>query len=185
LKNEKKLVDDIDRGMFARMTESKDTNVDSLLAELTNARFKIDGLSISQLLLKDAKHIIAENNRSIFAATLHCDLGDFLRREDAWFEIAQFAFSKDCKNADILLLMGTVADGSNRGFGWYAPKMGLDFSEKFMKWQDSVEYWKMGRYDDLKDIPAVGGARTIAGADGKIVSRKKALPIFIPWFNSL
>jgi len=63
LKNEKKLVDDIDRGMFARMTESKDTNVDSLLAELTNARFKIDGLSISQLLLKDAKHIIAENNR--------------------------------------------------------------------------------------------------------------------------
>ncbi|CBY17848.1 unnamed protein product [Oikopleura dioica] len=125
------LVDDIDRGMFARMTEGKPTDVDSLLAELTSARFKIDGLSIRDLLLKDAKHIVADKNRSIFAATLHCDMGDFLRKEDAWFEIAEFYFSNDCKNADILLLMGTVADGTNRGFGWYSPKMGLDFSEKF------------------------------------------------------
>jgi len=179
------LVEDIDRGMFARMTEGKDTNVDSLLAELTSARFKIDGLSIRQLLLKDAKHMVVDNNKSIFAATLHCDMGDLLRKEEAWQEIAEFYFSKDCKKSDVLLLMGTVADGTNRGFGWYSAKMGLDFSEKFAKWQDSVGSWKMGPYEGLKDIPAVGGARTIAGADGKVVSRKKALPIFIPWFNSL
>lgn len=63
MKTEKKLVEDIDRGMFARMTEGKETDVDSLLAELTNARFKIDGLSIRQLLLKDAKHITVDKNR--------------------------------------------------------------------------------------------------------------------------
>lgn len=63
MKTEKKLVEDIDRGMFARMTEGKDTNVDSLLAELTSARFKIDGLSIRQLLLKDAKHMVVDNNK--------------------------------------------------------------------------------------------------------------------------
>lgn len=63
MKTEKKLVEDIDREMFALTTEGKDTNVDSMLAELTNARFQIDGLSIRQLLLKDAKHITADKNR--------------------------------------------------------------------------------------------------------------------------
>ena len=81
--------------------------------------------------------------------------------------------------------MGTVADGTNRGFGWYAPKMGGDFSEIFIAWQDSIGSWKMGPYEKLAMLPAGAGARTISGADGKVVSRKKALPIFIPWFNSL
>ena len=49
--------------MFARVTDGKEVDVDSLVVELTDARFQIDGLSTRQLLLKDAKHIQADKNR--------------------------------------------------------------------------------------------------------------------------
>ena len=125
-------------------------------------------------------------------------------------------------------MMGTVASGENRGFGWYAPKekgehsgrrifrwivkmthdslfyskicqimfFNLEkkkrkfpcwklekFNEKLVPFLESVELFKWSDYEKLPDSPVGGGARIIAGSDGKVVSRKKALPIFMPWFE--
>ena len=67
--------------MFARVTDGKEVDVDSLVVELTDARFQIDGLSTRQLLLKDAKHIQADKNRVSFILNLIVFSHQFCQRE--------------------------------------------------------------------------------------------------------
>ena len=58
-----------------------------------------------------------------------------------------------------------------------------NFNENLLPFLESVELFKWSNYEKLPAAPVGGGARIIAGSDGKVVSRKKALPIFMPWFE--
>ena len=59
-----------------------------------------------------------------------------------------------------------------------------DFGELLWTFLNSVELFRMSEYSTLeKQIPKNSGLKVIAGSDGKVVSRKKALPIFLPWFE--
>ena len=79
--------------------------------------------------------------------------------------------------------MGTVSSGLNRGIGWYSPKLGDNFSQKYNDWLESVELFKIGNYQNLPEMVPGSGCRTITGSDKKVISRKKAMPLFIPWFE--
>jgi len=177
------LVDDIDRQQYERLTrELHGWDRDATYTTIINARFAIDGLTIRELMLKDAKVFHCSNGLTMFAATLHCPLDDLLNRPGAWDEISQFLASDESNKANLLLMMGTVASGENRGFGWYAPQL-ENFNENLLPFLESVELFKWSDYEKLPVTPVGGGARIIAGSDGKVVSRKKALPIFMPWFE--
>lgn len=179
------LVDDLDREEYEKVTLNlPEWNGDGEYDTIVQARFDITGLSTRELLLKDAKFVPCANGKSIFASTLHCDLQDFFHRENGWDEIDSFYHSAEAKGAELLLFMGTVSSGLNRGFGWYAPKMEDGFTSSFRAWQDTVESFQLGEYDSLPEMKVYAGARTITGSDGKVVSRKKAMPLLIPWFQA-
>ena len=63
-------------------------------------------------------------------------------------------------------------------------KLRDDFGEKISTFLNSVELFRISEYSTIeKPIPKNSGLKVIAGSDGKVVSRKKALPIFLPWFE--
>merc|ERR1712106_774807 len=139
------LVDHIDRAQYARLTESLVTAWDHqrIYQDIIAARFAIDGLSIRELMLKDPK-VLYVNKMVIFAATLHCALDDLLNQSaDSWDQIREFVASEEAHKADLLLMMGTVASGENRGFGWYASSPQLEnFNDKLVPFLESVELFK-------------------------------------------
>ena len=47
-------------------------------------------------------------------------------RDGCWNEIETFMNSTESNGADLLLLMGTVSNGENRGFGWWAGPKEID-----------------------------------------------------------
>ena len=47
-------------------------------------------------------------------------LDEMSNRDGCWNEIETFMNSTESNGADLLLLMGTVSNGENRGFGWWA-----------------------------------------------------------------
>ena len=47
-------------------------------------------------------------------------LDEMSNRDGCWNEIESFMKSPESNGADLLLLMGTVSNGENRGFGWWA-----------------------------------------------------------------
>ena len=97
---------------------------------------------------KDAKTLRCQNGKTIFAATLHCALGkienyrviqgddcitalsdEMSNRDGCWSEIETFMNSSESNGADLLLLMGTVSNGENRGFGWWAGPKEIQFQK--------------------------------------------------------
>ena len=63
-------------------------------------------------------------------------------------------------------------------------KLRDDFGEKISAFLNGVELFRISEYSTIeKQIPKNSGLKVIAGSDGKVVSRKKALPIFLPWFE--
>jgi len=179
-------IDDIDREQYSELTNQlQDWDKDSVYKKVVDARFDIQGLSIRELLLKDAKTLRCQNEKTIFAATLHCALDEMSNRDGCWNEIETFMNSTESNGADLLLMMGTVSNGENRGFGWWAgPKLRDDFGEKISAFLNGVELFRISEYSTIeKQIPKNSGLKVIAGSDGKVVSRKKALPIFLPWFE--
>lgn len=179
------VVDQIDREEYTHVTSNvSGWDREKVYQEIIEARFDISELSTRQLLLKDAKYFKCPNEKAIFASTLHCDLEDFFNRENVFGDLEKF-YSEDITGAELLLFMGTVSSGVNRGFGWYAPKLGEKFSKDFRIWQDSVESFELGEYLNLPEMGIYAGARTITGTDGKVLSRKKAIPILLSWFQKL
>merc|ERR1712130_397512 len=177
------LVDQLDRDQYSFVTGMlPEWDRESEYEQIVTARFTIDGLTTRQLLLKDAK-FVPTRSQSVFASTIHCNLDDFFRRDNFLVDLDAF-YRDETNDSAVLLLMGTVSSGVNRGFGWYAKKLSdQKFSEKFRAWQDSVEMFKMGEYEHAVPLPEYAGLRTIAGSSGKVVSRKKAMPLFLPWFE--
>ena len=47
-------------------------------------------------------------------------LDEMSNRDGCWNEIETFMNSTESNGADLLLMMGTVSNGENRGFGWWA-----------------------------------------------------------------
>jgi inorganic pyrophosphatase/exopolyphosphatase len=175
----------LDKDEFEAITEDlADFDKEKLYNDVIAARFDITGLSAIELLLKDAKFIKCKNNKSIFASTLHMDLIDFFKMESIWDEIENFYQNPECHNADLLLFLGQASSGRNRGIGWYGPKIGLDFSQKFREWQDNTTEFTMGEYENCPKMVPESGCRSIMGSSGKVMSRKKALPLMLPWFES-
>lgn len=177
------LVDQLDRDQYSFVTtQLPEWDQESEYEKIVAARFTIDGLTTRQLLLKDAK-FMPTRSKSVFASTIHCDLDDYFRRDNFLADLDTF-YRNETNDSSVLLLMGTVSSGVNRGFGWYAKNLNdQKFSEKFRAWQDSVEIFKMGEYENTIPLPEYAGLRTIAGSSGKVVSRKKAMPLFLPWFE--
>ena len=63
-------------------------------------------------------------------------------------------------------------------------KLRDDFGEKISNFLNGVELFRISEYSTIeKKNPKNSGLKVIAGSDGKVVSRKKALPIFLPWFE--
>ena len=63
-------------------------------------------------------------------------------------------------------------------------KLRDDFGEKISAFLNGVVLFRISEYSTIeKQIPKNSGLKVIAGSDGKVVSRKKALPIFLPWFE--
>ena len=63
-------------------------------------------------------------------------------------------------------------------------KLRDDFGEKISAFLNGVELFRISEYSTIeKQIPKNSGLKVIAGSDGKVVSRKKALPIVLPWFE--
>ena len=50
-------------------------------------------------------------------------------RDGCWSEIETFMNSSESNGADLLLLMGTVSNGENRGFGWWAGPKEIQFQK--------------------------------------------------------
>ena len=50
-------------------------------------------------------------------------------RDGCWNEIETFMNSTESNGADLLLLMGTVSNGENRGFGWWAGPKEIRFQK--------------------------------------------------------
>ena len=55
-------------------------------------------------------------------------------RDGCWGEIETFMNSSESNGADLLLLMGTVSNGENRGFGWWAGPKEIQFQKAKQTW---------------------------------------------------
>ena len=126
-------------------------------------------------------------------------LGEFVKRLWRKFKFSQRAdifslststFFKNCNHVVRFKLTWQIASFEKTVLFILVPRDSVFNGAKVRSfWQtpmpESVELFKWSDYENLPPAaPKNSGARLIAGSDGKVVSRKKALPIFLPWFES-